>query len=201
MPNSPESSLTRQTPLSPPALVPRRGWASGARPFSQLILVIWCEASAHMSDPFGFPYVFSTVFLLDRVSPSRPRSAISNDAAWAISETSMCNRDLRGYFTWVNVTKPPLGGGDSAVCLFQAEGHAFPVLFKSYCLGCSRNSSSWPSLCRAWSYRLLYRKDQEAYTGRWKGQLLWCFGRDPNFVSHPTWLGVTDWKGTSRLRM
>ncbi len=54
----------------------------------------------------------------------------------------------------------------------------FPVLSKSYCLGCS----STPSLCRAWSYRLPYRKGQEAYTGHWKGQLLWRFGRDPNFV-------------------
>ncbi len=58
----------------------------------------------------------------------------------------------------------------------------FPVLSKSYCLGCSRNNSSWPSLCRARSYRLPYRKDQEAYTGHWKGQLLWRFGRDPNFI-------------------
>ncbi len=65
------------------------------------------------------------------------------------------------------------------MCFFQAEGHAFPVLFKSYCLGCSRNSSSWLSLCRARSYRLPYRKDQEAYTERWKGQLLWRFGRIP----------------------
>ncbi len=90
---------------------------------------------------------------------------------------------------------PPLGGDDSAVCLFQVEGHAFPVLFKSYWLGCSKNSSSWPSMCRARSYNLAYRKDQETYTG----QLLWCFGRDPNFVSHPTWLVVTDWKRTSRF--
>ncbi len=64
------------------------------------------------------------------------------------------------------------------MCLFQVEGHAFPVLSKFYC--CSRNCSSWPSLCRARSYRLPYRKDQEAYTGRWRGQLLWRFGRDPN---------------------
>ncbi len=35
-------------------------------------------------------------------------------------------------------------------------------------------------LCVAQSYRLPYRKDQEAYTGRWR------FGRDPNFVGHPT---------------
>ncbi len=54
------------------------------------------------------------------------------------------------------------------------------MLFKSYCLGCSRNSSSWPSLCRARPYGLPYRKDQEAYTGHWKGQLRWCFGKDPN---------------------
>ncbi len=33
-------------------------------------------------------------------------------------------------------------------------------------------------LCVARSYRLPYRKDQEAYTGGWKGQLLWRFGRD-----------------------
>ncbi len=56
----------------------------------------------------------------------------------------------------------------------------FPVLSKSYCLGCSRNNSTWPFLCRAQSYCLPYRKDQEAYTGRWTGQLLWRFGRDPN---------------------
>ncbi len=24
----------------------------------------------------------------------------------------------------------------------------------------------------------------------------WSLWRDPNFVGHPTWLGVTDWKGT-----
>ncbi len=35
-------------------------------------------------------------------------------------------------------------------------------------------------LCVARSYSLPYRKDQEAYTGRWRGQLLWCFGKDPN---------------------
>ncbi len=40
-------------------------------------------------------------------------------------------------------------------------------------------------LCVARSYRLPYRKDKEAYTGRWKRQLLWHFGRDPNFVGHP----------------
>ncbi len=79
--------------------------ASGARPFSQWILEIWCEASAHMSDPVGIPYVYfhgtltRAVFsLADRILPSL------NDAAWVISETSMCNRALRGYFTWVNVT-------------------------------------------------------------------------------------------------
>ncbi len=47
-------------------------------------------------------------------------------------------------------------------------------------------------LCVALSYRLPYKKDQEAYTGHWKGQLLWRFGRDLNFVGHPTCLGVTD---------
>ncbi len=41
-------------------------------------------------------------------------------------------------------------------------------------------------LCVARSYRLPYRKDQEAYTGCWEGQLLWRFGGDPNFVGHPT---------------
>ncbi len=82
-------------------LVSRRGGTYDARPFSQWILEIWCEASAHMSDPVGFPYVFSTVFLLDPCSPGRPCSAVSNDAAWAITETSMCIRALRGYFTWV----------------------------------------------------------------------------------------------------
>ncbi len=43
-------------------------------------------------------------------------------------------------------------------------------------------------LCVARSYHLPYRKDQEVYTGRWKGQLLWRFGRDPNssvMTSHP----------------
>ncbi len=51
------------------------------------------------------------------------------------------------------------------MCLFQVEGHAFPVLFKSYCLGSSRHSSSRPSLCRARFYRLPYRKDQEGSGG------------------------------------
>ncbi len=78
------------------------------------------------------------------------------------------------------------------MCLFQVEGHAFPVLSKSYCLGCSRNCSSWPSLCRARSYRLPYRKDKEAYTRRWRGQLLWHFGRDHN-------LAVTDMTLSDRL--
>ncbi len=65
------------------------------------------------------------------------------------------------------------------MCLFQVEGHTFPVLFKSYCwvaLGTAVDDL----LCVARSYRLPYRKDQEVYTGRWKGQLLWRFGRDPN---------------------
>ncbi len=44
-----------------------------------------------------------------------------------------------------------LGGGDSAVCLFQAEGHTFPVLFKSYCLGFSRNSSNNNNLLHLYS--------------------------------------------------
>ncbi len=79
------------------------------------------------------------------------------------------------------------------MCLFQVEGHGFPVLSKSYCLSCSMNSSSRPSLCRARSYRLPYRKDQEAYTGHWRGQLLWCFGRDPNS-------SVTDVTRSDRLK-
>ncbi len=29
------------------------------------------------------------------------------------------------------------------------------------------------------SYSLSYRKEQEAYKGHWRGQLLWSFGRDP----------------------
>ncbi len=49
--------------------VARRGEASGARRFSQWILEIWCEASAHMSDPVGIPYVFSMVFLLKPCFP------------------------------------------------------------------------------------------------------------------------------------
>ncbi len=108
------------------------------------------------------------------------------------SQRHPCAMGPYGLLYMSNVTKPPLGGGDSAVCLFQAEGHAFSVLFKSYCLGCSRNSSSWPSLCRARSYRLPYRKDQEAYTGCWKGQLLWRFGQNPNSSGHPTWEWPTD---------
>ncbi len=79
------------------------------------------------------------------------------------------------------------------MCLFQVEGHAFPVLSKSYCLGCLRNSSSRPSLCRAQSYHLPYRKDQEAYTGHWRGQLLWRFSRDPNS-------SVTDVTRSDRLK-
>ncbi len=79
------------------------------------------------------------------------------------------------------------------MCLFQVEGHAFPVLSKSYCLGRLRNSSSWPSLCRARSYRLPYSKDQEAYTGCWRGQLLWRFGRNPNS-------SVTDVTHSDRLK-
>ncbi len=55
------------------------------------------------------------------------------------------------------------------------------MLFKSYCLGFSRNSSNLPSLFRARSYGLPYRKDQEAYTGCWKRQLLWRFGRESQF--------------------
>ncbi len=46
-----------------------RGRVSSARPFSQLILEIWCEASANMSDPVGIPFVFSTVFLLEPCFP------------------------------------------------------------------------------------------------------------------------------------
>ncbi len=43
-------------------------------------------------------------------------------------------------------------------CASSKRKACFPVLSKSYCLGCSRKNSSWPSL----------------------GQLLWRFGRDPN---------------------
>ncbi len=45
----------------------------------------------------------------------------------------------------------------------------FPSVVQVLLLGCSRNSSSWPSLCRARPYCLPYRKDQEVYTERWKG--------------------------------
>ncbi len=37
----------------------------------------------------------------------------------------------------------------------------FPSVIQVLLLGCSRNGSSWTSLCRARSYRLPYRKDQE----------------------------------------
>ncbi len=61
----------------------------------------------------GFQMCFSRYSYWSRVYPGRQCSAVSNDAAWAISETSMCSRALLGYLRWVNVTLPPLGGGDS----------------------------------------------------------------------------------------
>ncbi len=30
------------------------------------------------------------------------------------------------------------------------------------------------------------RSTKGAHVARSKGQLLWCFGKDPNFVGHPT---------------
>ncbi len=75
------------------------------------------------------------------------------------------------------------------MCLFQVEGHTFPVLFKSYCLGCSRDSRSCPSLC---SPVLSSALKEESGGGSSCGQLLWRFGRDHNFIGHPTCLGVTD---------
>ncbi len=71
MPNSPESSLTRQTLSSPPALrhldvVERPALSLSADDF---FFFISYEASAHMSDPVGIPYVFSTVFLLEPCFP------------------------------------------------------------------------------------------------------------------------------------
>ncbi len=74
----------------------------------------------------------------------------------------------------------------------------FPSVIQVLLLGCSRNCSSWPSLCRAWSYRLPYRKVQGAYTGGTGGGS----SRDAlvgiPICRSPMWLGVTDWKGTSR---
>ncbi len=125
----------------------RRGGTYDARPFSQWILEIWCEASAHMSDPVGIPYVFSTVFLLEPCSPGRPCSAVSNDAAWAITETSMCIRALRGYFTWVMSLNPLWEEVTPQCASSKWKGTLSQCLFKSYCLGCSRDSSSRPSLC------------------------------------------------------
>ncbi len=146
-----------------------------------------------MSDPAGIPYVIPRYTYLGRVSLADHVLPSLNDAAWAISEIP-CAIGPYGVTSheWMSLN-PLWEEVTTAVCLFQVEGNAFPVLSKSYCLGCSRNSSSRPSLCRTRSYRLPYRKDQEAYTGHWRGQLLWRFGRDP--IS-----SVTDVTRSSRLK-
>ncbi len=72
------------------------------------------------------------------------------------------------------------------MCLFQAEGHASQC-YPSPTVWVAQGTTVVDLLCvETRSYHLPYRKDQEAYTGHWKGQLLWRFGRDPNFVGHPT---------------
>ncbi len=159
--------------------VSRRGGTNGARPFSQWILEIWCEASAHMSDPVGIPYVFSMVCLLEPCSPGRPCSAVSNDAAWAITETSMCIWALRGYFTWI-MSLNPLWEEATPQCASSKWKGTLSQCYSSPTVWVALGTAVVDLLCVARSYRLPYRKDQEVYTGRWKGQLLWHFGRDPN---------------------
>ncbi len=63
----------------------------------------------------------------------------------------------------------------------SSKGRAhFPSVFSPTVWVAKLGTAVVDLLCVARSYRLPYRKDQEAYTGRWKGQLLWRFGRDPN---------------------
>ncbi len=172
-PNRANPVESSSTPVS------RRGGTYGARPFSQWILEIWCEASAHMSDPVGIPYVFSTVCLLEPCSPGRPCSAISNDAAWAITETSMCIWALRGYFTWVMSLNPLWEEVTPQRASSKWKG-TLSQCYSSPTVWVALGTAVVDLLCVAQSYRLRYRKDQEVYKGRWKGKLLWCFGRDPN---------------------
>ncbi len=111
----------------------------------------------------------------------------------------MCYRALQGYFTWVNITYP-LWEEVTPQCASSKRKGTLSQCYSSPTFWVALGEAV-VDLCVVRSYRLPYMKDQEAYTGRWKGQLLWHFGRDPTFGGRPTWLGVTDWKGTSWLRM
>ncbi len=83
---------------------------------------------------------------------------------------------------------PPVSFSAPPDDLMSIGGRAHSSKWKGTLSQCYSNLTVWVALgtavvdllCVARSYRLPYRKDQEVYTGRWKGQLLWCFGRDPN---------------------
>ncbi len=80
----------------------------------------------------------------------------------------------------------PLGEEETPQCAsFKRKGTLFQC-YSSPSVWVALGTAVVDLLCVARSYRLPYRKDQEACTVRWKGQLLWRFGKDHNFVGHPT---------------
>ncbi len=91
----------------------------------------------------------------------------------------MCIRALRGYFTCV-MSLNPLWEEMTPQCASSKWKGTHSQCYSSPTVWVAKLGTAVVDLlCVARSYRLSYRKDQEAYTERWKGQLLWRFGRDP----------------------
>ncbi len=65
------------------------------------------------------------------------------------------------------------------MCLCQVEGHASQC-YSSPTVWVALGTAVVVLLCVESGLPIPYRKDQEAYSGHWKGQLRWCFGKDPN---------------------
>ncbi len=86
---------------------------------------------------------------------------------------------LRGYITWV-MSLNPLWEEVTPQCASSKWKGTLSQCYSSPTVWVALGTAVVDLLCVARSYRLPYRKDQEVYTGRWKGQLLWRFARDPN---------------------
>ncbi len=176
----------------------RHGRVSGARPLSQQILEIWCEARAHISDPVGIPCVYSTTYLLGPCFPSRPCSSVSK---WCrLSHLRDLHGPLHGYFIWL-MSLNPLWEEVTPQCVSSR--------WKGMLSQCCPSPTVWvvqgtavvdllcvepgPIVCLIGRIR---RPTQGAGGGSSCGTLVGI-----TICRSPTWLFVTDWLGTSLLRM
>ncbi len=156
------------------------------------LFIEWC--SSHQEDPRRCSIRAVLSFLQQglerRLSPSTLKLYVAAISAYhdpvegkSVGKHNLVVRFLRGARR-LNPPRPPsLPSWDLALVL--------RALITAVLSGDSRSPRTptvWVALgtavvdllCVARSYRLPYRKDQEVYTGHWKGQLLWHFGRDPN---------------------